>query len=146
MKYRAVLAVCFLAVFEGLSYEYTVLARDWKEPVDSARKKVAPYRQKEPGTDLWQRNIPITGKAMAMAGNVLLIVGEPVEFEDRSHKTYAAAYNGELGGQLVALSATDGTILLKYPLEAAPAWDGIAVADGQVYISLADGTVQCFGK
>ena len=50
--------------------------------------------------------------------------------------------NGQLGGRLLAVSATDGKQLAEYHLNAAPVWDSIALADGQLYISLADGTVQ----
>ncbi len=46
---------------------------------------------------------------------------------------------------MFAVSATDGKKLAEYKLNAAPVWDGIAIAGGQVYISLADGTVQCLG-
>jgi outer membrane protein assembly factor BamB len=88
-------------------------------------------------------NIPITGKAMAMAGNILFIAGEPMKFDDPSYKNYIAAYNGELGGRLLAVSATDGKKLAEYKLNASPVWDGIAIANSQLYIGLADGMVQC---
>ena len=51
-----------------------------------------------------------------------------------------------LGYTAVAVSATDGKPLAEYELSAAPIWDGIALANGQLYISLADGTVQCLGR
>jgi outer membrane protein assembly factor BamB len=98
------------------------------------------------GKEMWHLNIPITGKAMAMAGNVLFVAGEPMKFDDPSYKNYVAAYNGELGGRLLAVSATDGKQLAEYKLSAAPVWDSIAIAHGQLYISLADGTVQCLGQ
>ena len=97
------------------------------------------------GRELWRLQIPITGKAMAMAGNVLFVAGEPMKFDDPSYRNYVAAYNGELGGRLFAVSAINGKKLAEYKLNAAPVWDGIAIANGQVYISLADGTVQCLG-
>ncbi len=125
---------------------YTIFARSLEETPRPAKKTRTKLRQREPGTELWHQNIPITGKAMAMAGDILFVAGEPVEFEGRSHETYVAAYNGALGGRLIAMSAVDGTLLREYVLESAPAWDGIAIANDQLYISLADGTVQCFGK
>jgi hypothetical protein len=78
-----------------------------------------------------------------MAGDVLFVAGEPMKFDDYSYQNYVAAYNGQLGGRLLAVSATDGKQLAEYELGAAPAWDSIAIANGQLYISLADGTVQC---
>ncbi len=98
------------------------------------------------GREMWRLQIPITGKAMAMAGNILFVAGEPMKFDDPSYKNYVAAYNGQLGGRLLAVSATDGRKLAEYKLNAAPVWDSIAIANRQLYISLSDGTVQCLGQ
>jgi outer membrane protein assembly factor BamB len=117
-------------------------------PKDAARRRrgVNKGNSGNAGREMWRLQIPITGKAMAMAGNVLFIAGEPMKFDDPSYKNYVAAYNGELGGRLLAVSATDGKTLVDYKLNAAPVWDGIAIADRQLYIGLADGTVQCLGQ
>jgi outer membrane protein assembly factor BamB len=119
-------------------------------PKDAAKGKRSVKRKKgssrEAGKEMWRLNIPITGKAIAMAGNVLFVAGEPMKFNDSSYKNYVAAYNGQLGGRLLAVSATDGKQLAEYKLNAAPVWDSIAVANGRLYISLADGTVQCLGQ
>lgn len=48
-------------------------------------------------------------------------------------------------GELWILS-TDGKKLAAIPLPAAPAYDGIAVANGRVYVTLTDATVICLGK
>jgi hypothetical protein len=69
-----------------------------------------------------------------------------MKFDDPSYKNYVAAYNGQLGGRILAVSAIDGKKLAEYKLSAAPAWDGIAIADGQLYIGLENGTVQCLGQ
>ena len=39
----------------------------------------------------------------------------------------------------------DGKKLAEYPLDAAPIWDGLAVASGRLYLSLNDGRVMCLG-
>jgi hypothetical protein len=49
-----------------------------------------------------------------------------------------------MGGILWAASATDGRKIASCMLAAAPAWDGIAVANKRVYVSLQDGSVECF--
>jgi outer membrane protein assembly factor BamB len=123
---------------------YTLSAHTVGTPAGSGRRSRATSRERTTGQELWRHHIPITGKAMALAGDVLFVAGEPMKFDDYSYETYVAAYRGELGGRLVAVSATDGTKLAEYELDAAPSWDGIAVAGGRLYISLADGTVQCF--
>ncbi len=90
--------------------------------------------------------LPINGRALTKAGDVLLVAGEPMKFEDPSWEKYAAAYNGKLGGNLLALSATDGKEIASYKLPAAPVWDSISIAQGHLYISLNDGTIQCMGE
>jgi hypothetical protein len=95
---------------------------------------------------MWRLNIPITGKAIAMADSVLFVAGEPMKFDDPTYENYVAAYNGRLGGRLLAISASDGKLLDEYKLNAPPAWDGIAIANKHVYIALENGTVQCLGQ
>ena len=109
----------------------------------SARKR---EKREAGGKEMWRLQIPITGKAMAMAGNVLFVAGEPMKFDDPSYENYVAAYNGELGGRLFAVSATDGKKLAEYKLNGAPVWDSIAIANRRLYIGLEDGTVQCLGQ
>lgn len=130
---------------------YTLFAGALESPSSSspdAQKQKARRRggRGRAGKELWRLQIPITGKAIAMAGDVLFVAGEPMQFDDNSAETYVAAYTGRLGGRLLAVSAIDGKQLAEYELSAAPAWDGIAIANGQLCISLADGTVQCFGQ
>jgi hypothetical protein len=50
-----------------------------------------------------------------------------------------------MGGVLWAASAANGEKLAQYPLEAPPAWDSLAAANGMLFISLADGRVKCMG-
>ena len=90
--------------------------------------------------------LSINGRALVKAGDVLVVAGEPMKFEDPSWQNYVASYNGALGGALVLVSAVDGKEIASYELPSAPVWDSIAVARGYVYISLADGTIQCMGK
>jgi hypothetical protein len=47
---------------------------------------------------------------------------------------------------LLAISATDGAELARCPLDAAPAFDGLAAANGKLYVASADGKVLCFGE
>ncbi len=107
-------------------------------------KSIAAAR--ETTKESWRLNIPITGKAIAIADNVVFVAGEPMKFDDPSYKNYVAAYDGKLGGRLLAVSATNGKKLAEYELESAPAWDSIAISKGRLYIGLADGTVQCMGE
>jgi hypothetical protein len=88
-------------------------------------------------------SLPINGRAMAKAGDVILVAGEPMKFENPTWQSYAAAYRGKLGGKLVAVSAISGNQIGECELHAAPVWDSLAVAQNQLVVSLADGTIQC---
>ena len=90
--------------------------------------------------------LPINGRAMVKAGDVIFVAGEPMKFKEPTWQKYEAAYSGKAGGSLLALSAADGKELARYELDSAPAWDSIAVARGQLYITLIDGTLQCMGE
>jgi outer membrane protein assembly factor BamB len=94
-------------------------------------------------SERWSRGIPLTGKAMALADNSLFVAGTPVAFPaDDLHK----AYEGRMGGIVWAVSAQTGEKIAETKLSAAPAWDGMAVANGRLYISLQDGSVVCLGS
>jgi len=91
----------------------------------------------------WSCNVPLTGKAMVMAGDVVFVAGNPVAFPAND---LSAAYEGRLGGILWAASATDGHELHEYKLEASPAWDGMVASAGRLFISLTDGGIECWGQ
>lgn len=91
---------------------------------------------------LWSSSIPLTGKAMALAGDVVFVAGTPVAFPKDD---LAAAYEGRMGGTLWAASASTGEKLDEYSLDAPPVWDSLAAADGRLFLSLADGRVVCMG-
>ena len=91
----------------------------------------------------WRANIPLTGKAMALAGDVLFVAGTPVAFPEDD---LAKAYEGRMGGILWAASAATGEKLAEYQLDAAPVWDSMAVAGHRLYIATQDGRLRCFGE
>jgi outer membrane protein assembly factor BamB len=95
-----------------------------------------------PSLKLWSSSIPLTGKAIALADDVLFVAGTPVKFPQDD---LAKAYEGRMGGILWAASASTGAKLAQYTLDAPPAWDGLAAANGLLFLSLADGRVICMG-
>jgi outer membrane protein assembly factor BamB len=136
--------------FDPRKKGYTLFARRTAPANDSgkdARKEKRSEKSKKvyAARDqvLWNSNIPTTGKAMAMAGDVLFVAGEPMKFDQPSFTNYVKAYAGELGGRLLAISNKDGSQLAEYSLEAAPAWDSIAIANQNLFMALEDGTVLC---
>ena len=95
-----------------------------------------------PSVKLWSSSIPLTGKAIALADDVLFVAGTPVAFPQDD---LAKAYEGRMGGILWAASASTGEKLAQYTLDAPPAWDSLAAANGLLFLSLADGRVICMG-
>jgi len=94
-----------------------------------------------PSKKSWQSDIPLTGKAIAMSGNVVLVAGTPVVFPSGD---IAEAYEGRMGGVLWLADSATGEKLAEHTLPAPPAWDSLAIANGAVYIALTDGRLLCF--
>jgi len=90
----------------------------------------------------WTANIPLTGKAMVLAGDVVFVAGAPLVFD---LDDVAATYEGRLGGRLWAASAVDGSKLAEYTLDVLPAWDGMAAAYGRLFVVNQDGSIECRG-
>jgi len=89
----------------------------------------------------WSIAIPVRVRAMAAAGDAVFFAGMPdrVSFADPW-----AAYEGRSGGLLWAVSKTDGEKLAEYPIESPPVWDGMAVANGRLFIATTAGQVSCW--
>jgi outer membrane protein assembly factor BamB len=137
-------------VFKPGSSPYRLVCLSLKPPAanprDKASKEAKPKargkRQSGP-QGVWQQRVGIRITAMIRAGDTIFVAGSPdvVDGEDPH-----AAWEGRLGGTLAAFAASDGKKLAEYELSAPPVWDGMAASRGQLYISLLDGTVVCFGE
>jgi hypothetical protein len=78
---------------------------------------------------------------MLKAGGSLYLGCMPVAIPaDDPH----AAYEGRLGGAIWIVSADDGSQLAEHKLDSPVVWDGMAAANGSLFLSLSDGSVQCW--
>jgi len=97
-------------------------------------------------------------RAMVVAGDKLLVAGHPDFIDERRAfrmpdeadvqeqlRRQAEALEGRHGGRLWALSAADGSLLARYSLEVPPVFDGMAAADGRLFMVTVDGSVLCLG-
>jgi outer membrane protein assembly factor BamB len=129
------------ASFDPRLNGYTLYAGDLAtirvEPGTSTKRAVP----RSAALERWRANIPLTGKAMALAGEVLFVAGTPVAFPEDD---LAKAYEARMGGVLWAASAETGEKLAEYRLDAAPVWESMAVARGRLYIATQDGKLRCF--
>ncbi len=97
-------------------------------------------------------------RAMVLADKTLFIAGPPdiadekeawgrfFEPEIRAElDEQIAALEGRKGALLRAVSASDGKKLSEYNLESPPVWDGMAAANGRLYVAMKNGKILCFG-
>ncbi|MCH5374371.1 MAG: PQQ-binding-like beta-propeller repeat protein [Planctomycetes bacterium] len=121
-----------------------VARRTAAKPNNAKRKQARNLRPSNvaPSSELWSSSIPLTGKAIVLADDVLFVAGTPVVFPEDDP---AKAYEGRMGGILWAASASTGEKLAHYTLDAPPAWDSLAAANGRLFFALADGRVVCMG-
>ena len=103
-----------------------------------------------------QENPPVQARAMALAGRTLFVAGpqDVVDEEELFGKPFdgelakkaaeqVAALNGERGALLLSISAEDGKKLGELKLDGCPIFDGLAAADGKLFIATMDGSVVC---
>jgi outer membrane protein assembly factor BamB len=86
----------------------------------------------------WWKALPIQVRAMVMTDDVLFVAGP-----QGNPLTTQAALEGETAARLLAISPSDGEILSEISLPATPVWDGLAAAQGELYVILANGDVLC---
>ena len=83
----------------------------------------------------WWQQIPVHVWAMLKSDDVLFVAGPP-------HRRQTA-FTGESDAKLLAVSASDGKVLAQTDLPAAPTWDGMAAARGDIFVTTRDGRLLC---
>jgi len=137
------------AYFDPRTAGYTLLAGEIAPKASPARKptpgprgkKAPPASMHQTVKERWKLDIPLTGKAMALAGDVLFVAGTPVAFPKGD---LSKAYDGRMGGVLWAVSAENGAKLAECKLDAPPVWDSLAVVEGRLLLCTTDGQLRCF--
>ena len=90
------------------------------------------------GKEQWTKRVLIQVRAMVLADKVLFVAGPLYDAGDGPQGS-----NEDQGALLIAFSASDGSELARYRLDSAPIFDGMAAADGRLYMSLENGQVFC---
>lgn len=98
---------------------------------------------------------------MTLAGDTVFVAGPPdlmdeeytferIMEEDAAVNSLLeqqdAALAGKEGGTLVGVSVGDGSPRHEIKLDALPVWDGMAVANGSLFVATEDGSVVRFGS
>ncbi len=124
---------------------YELFAGRWKDqtPRKPAGDSSAKPNKKKKFEAIWKTRVPVRFTAMVLAGKELIAAGTPHIVDP---KDPLAALEGRKGAKLWIVSTEDGKKLAEHPLDIPPVFDGMAIADGRLYISLKDGTLACFEK
>ncbi|MBC8470894.1 MAG: PQQ-binding-like beta-propeller repeat protein [Planctomycetes bacterium] len=94
----------------------------------------------------WSTAIGMRPRTMIRAGDVLLLGGMPSIAENENEPEAFARFEGSRKGLLWFISTRDGTKVSAFNMEAPPVWDGMAVANQRLYISRADGVLECLSE
>jgi hypothetical protein len=123
------------------------------EPPKAARKGAGKKAENAPGLPppVWSDTQSLIVRAMVLAGDNLVVAGPPdVGQKDEkvlafsNEKDALAGFEGRKGVVLRIVSAKDGAKRFETPLTAMPVFDGMAAANGAVFIALQDGAVECW--
>jgi len=91
----------------------------------------------------WQERVSVRGHAMVLTGEHVYLAGAPDVVDE---KDPWAAFEGRKGGALEVFSKDNGQRLSESRLDSIPVHDGMAAANGKLYISLQEGNLVCYGK
>ena len=89
--------------------------------------------------------MPFQPRAIALAGETLVLAGwlDAIAIQPKTGLPLDPANPDPRDCVLRTLSTNGGKILNEYKIPAEPAYDGLAVAYGRIYLPLKDGTVIC---
>jgi len=96
----------------------------------------------------WTKKCPIEMDAMAVAGKVLFAAGatadsNPELLAAAGEVLFAAGAAADSNPKLLAYTIEDGQLLSELPLPAPPAFNGMAVGQSRLYLTLKDGSIVC---
>jgi len=89
----------------------------------------------------WTKPVPLQVRAMVLADKVLFVAGPWHGHLGRDFTGFKPV--PRQGAMLIAISASDGTEMAKYRLDSPPIFDGMAAANGRLYLSLENGQLLC---
>ena len=107
----------------------------------------------------WTRDVPLLVRAMAKCGDKLFLMGPPDVLDEDAAFTAAVtpalaaklkaqddAIRGDRGSVLMVVSATDGEVLAQTTHPELPRWDGMAAANGRLFVATERGNLVCLGE
>ena len=124
---------------------------NWKNRAKFPESRLSAVHRK------WMIEKPeLIARAMVLSDQTLFVAGPPDVVDEEKIwgrtleagvqaklKEQSAALKGQQGAMLWAVSASDGERLAEYKLDEAPVWDGMAAANGRLYLATQNGRVLC---
>jgi outer membrane protein assembly factor BamB len=125
------------SVFSPGSNAYSLLCYPLKKSATEANS--SRNRQQRPKPH-WVVKPEIRVSAMVRADDMLVVGGSPDVVDPADPH---AAWEGRKGGRLAIYNTSDGSLVDQVTLSAIPVWDGMAVAQGSLYVATENGAVVC---
>ena len=113
----------------------------------------------------WSIELPLQVRALVLTGDILFAGGHPeyldadakaIRFQRQAEagnqkmgsrlQSQLAAWDGQKGGTLWAVSPENGEKKAELKLDSPPAWDAMAAAHGRLYLATMDGKLICFAE
>jgi hypothetical protein len=125
------------------------------EPKQKGKKKKRGGKSKggPAPKEIWSVERSPIVRAMVLTSDKLVIAGPPdVGQKDPKLLGYLnepetrAAFGGAKGVLFQVVNAADGKTISEQKLKCMPVFDGMSAANGNLYIALKDGTLECWGK
>jgi hypothetical protein len=126
-----------LAFDSATVYGYGRESVNWSSEFEDGPYRVFARRRGEDKPH-WSVSLPVHVRAMVLAGDVLFAAGA-----GPAPGKAPAGQDVSPTPLLLAISARDGSELARHPLPAAPVFDGMAAARGELYLALENGQVLC---
>jgi hypothetical protein len=124
---------------------YTLFAQAVSASAGGGGKKKGKKKKGGGGNagDKWSVQVPIRAEALVLTPQHICMAGAP-DIVDQKDPLGALA--NRKGGLLTVFARADGKKLSERKLESAPVHDGLAAAQGCLFVSLRNGSVICLGK
>jgi len=124
--------------------ENSIVATTRPDPTDRVNAVPDFQRRSAPedsGNSGWRATLGIRARAMLQAGELLFFGGMPVDHRGAPASPWTPQGEGETHGCLHVVSCSNGKTLREMKLAAPPVWDGMAAAEGRLFIPCIDGSV-----
>ncbi len=117
-----------------------LLVKMANEPFADDEPSPADFRDVSPREYVYRVDLSGRGRAILRSGDHLFVAVMPTDIPDDDPH---AAYDGRRGGAVLVCAEGDGSVVARHPLDSPAVWDGMAAANGRLYIATQDGKIVC---